>query len=118
MTDASWLTTTAAAQLQPGAVTIDGARCRTRAGLFTEWARALRFPGHFGHNWDAFYDSLADRARSGEPLTIVLTHAEQLLADEPEQTATFMDAVGDAATGRLLGEAAGPPALRLVLVRG
>lgn len=88
---------------------IDGALCRSRAGLFTEWARALSFPGHFGRNWDAFYDCLIDLGA----VTIVVDSADELLADEPDQLDTFRAAVRDATTGTLLGGE--PTGLRVVL---
>jgi RNAse (barnase) inhibitor barstar len=113
-----WLTVTVDAAPSPGTIVIDGARCRSRAGLFTEWSRALDFPEHFGRNWDAFYDSLADRARADPtPLSVLVTDAAAVLADEPgEQLALFLDACRDAATGYLLGEPPGPPRLLLTLV--
>ena len=39
---------------------LDGAAAGTRVGFFQELASALRFPGYFGHNWDAVYDCLTD----------------------------------------------------------
>ncbi|WP_327677517.1 barstar family protein [Kitasatospora sp. NBC_00458] len=67
---------------------VRGEHCRTRPALFAEWARALAFPGYFGHNWDAFEECLGDaiqppgEAPDGGPL-IVVTAAGSLLADEP-----------------------------------
>jgi RNAse (barnase) inhibitor barstar len=114
----NWLTVTAhAVSPAEGDVVIRGSRCRTRAGLFDEWARALRFPAHFGRNWDAFYDALADRARERPtPLSVLVTDADELLIDEPpEQLTLLLDAARDAATGRLLGEPPGEPRLLLTL---
>ncbi|HEV7900084.1 MAG TPA: barstar family protein [Planosporangium sp.] len=67
---------------------VAGGACRTRAGLFTEWAARLRFPEYFGHNWDALADCLKDLAgpkdpAAEQPLTLVVDDAPQLLADEP-----------------------------------
>ncbi|SDZ10128.1 Barstar (barnase inhibitor) [Micromonospora pattaloongensis] len=63
------------------ATVVGGRACRTRSGLFAEWAGALGLPEHFGHNWDALADSLHDRLPD-DGLTIVVAHGEQLLADE------------------------------------
>ena len=39
---------------------LHGPACRTTAALFAEFARALRLPAWFGHNWDALADCLRD----------------------------------------------------------
>ncbi len=65
-----------------GAARVDGGACRTRRQLFAEWARALDFPEHFGHNWDAFADVLGDLVDRGA-VVVAVDDAGQLLADEP-----------------------------------
>ncbi|MFJ4792978.1 barstar family protein [Kitasatospora purpeofusca] len=80
---------------------VRGANCRTRAALFAEWARALSFPGYFGHNWDAFEECLNDAllppgaAAAGAAdtrLLVLVTDADALLADEsPAQLALLLD---------------------------
>ncbi|WP_060888428.1 barstar family protein [Streptomyces caniscabiei] len=74
---------------------VAGSHCRTSRGLFDEWAERLGFPAHFGHNWDAFRDSLGDAVANTDldppdphnppPLTILLREAGDLLTDEPPQ---------------------------------
>lgn len=91
MTPAHWLTVTTAAA---PAGAIDGRACRTRAAFFTEAARVLSFPGHFGHNWDALVDCLRDAGA----VDVVVSHAEELLADEPsDRFATLLDIAATAA---------------------
>lgn len=82
------------------ATVIDGSACRTRANLFAEFARALSFPHHFGHNWDALTDCLRDTG----PVTVYIAHAAEVLADEPaEQLRTLVDVVGEAELTVVLG---------------
>ncbi|WP_051760253.1 barstar family protein [Herbidospora cretacea] len=89
----TWLTLTTG----PAPAVIDGRACRTRAALFDETARVLRFPDYFGRNWDAFADSLGDAVRAGTT-TLIVRHAEDLLsAEPPEQYATLLDILAVAA---------------------
>jgi len=111
-----WLNLVPTANDVPGStgVTVDGEACRTRRGLLAEWARALDFPGYFGHNWDAFADCLTDRAWPEVadpdhptellgPLSVAVRHGERLLVDErPDQLTTFLVVLDDVATGRTL----------------
>lgn len=77
MHPAPWLTVTA----DPAPAMLDGSACRTRAAFFEEVARVLDFPPYFGHNWDAVVDSLRDIGA----VDLSVSHAEQLLADEPSE---------------------------------
>ena len=91
MTPAHWLTVTTEAA---PTVAVDGRACRTRAAFFAEAARALDFPAYFGHNWDALVDCLRDAGA----IDVVVSHAEELLADEsPAQFATLLDIAATAA---------------------
>lgn len=102
----SWLTVTADPAPPTGALVVDGAGSRTRAGLFAGWASALSFPDYFGHNWDALLDCLRGVADAGPP-TLVVTDAAELLADEPPAQLGTLLAV--------LGSVAREPGLRVVL---
>ncbi|MER5219033.1 barstar family protein [Streptomyces flaveus] len=87
---------------------IHGTGCRTAADLFSEWARTLDFPPHFGRNWDAFHDCLTEKALwyvdldgppPTHPLTILVEDASHLLADAPDRDlAVLLQTVSDAAT--------------------
>jgi hypothetical protein len=105
----SWLRIEVSADPAP----VHGERCRDKAGLLAELARALHFPRHFGHNWDALTDVLSELAARGEA-AITMGDAEQLLADEPTELRTFLAVVSDAATGATTGTP--PPGGGLVLV--
>ncbi|WP_432896554.1 barstar family protein [Micromonospora matsumotoense] len=79
--------------------TVSGAAARTRPALFDTLADALDLPGHFGRNWDALADVLADRLDVG-PVTLEVTDAGLLLADEPPgQLGTLLDVVGGVSAG-------------------
>jgi RNAse (barnase) inhibitor barstar len=89
-----WLTVSTG----PAPAVLDGRACRTRAAFFEEVARALHLPAHFGHNWDALADSLRDTAA----MTLIITHAEDLLTAEPPQhLTTLLDILANAARSGL-----------------
>ncbi|MBB5874122.1 RNAse (barnase) inhibitor barstar [Allocatelliglobosispora scoriae] len=95
---AGWLRISTAGVPAEGFVVLDARRCRTRTGLFAEFAAALRLPGYFGHNWDALADCLSDLGADGPPLAVL--HAEELLADEaPRQLATLLDILATTVPG-------------------
>ncbi len=70
---------------------IRGARCQTRERLFQELAAALQFPHYFGENWDAVEECLGDLEWLDETqLTLLITHADRLLAHHEADLATFL----------------------------
>ncbi|WP_188189787.1 barstar family protein [Nonomuraea sp. SYSU D8015] len=86
----SWLTVSTG----PAPAVVDGRACRTRAAFFDEVARALRFPGYFGRNWDALADCLRDTGA----VALIVAHAEELLsAEPPEQLDTLLAIFAEAA---------------------
>jgi RNAse (barnase) inhibitor barstar len=86
-----WLTVSTS----PAPAVVDGRACRTRAAFFEEVARVLRFPGHFGRNWDALADSLRDVTGA---VALIVDNADELLsAEPPEQFATLLAILADAA---------------------
>ncbi|MGW3890577.1 barstar family protein [Micromonospora chokoriensis] len=92
----------------PGAVVLTGAAARSRADLFAALAAALALPAYLGETWDALSDALRDRLDAG-PLTLLITDASQLLADElTDQYALLLAVLGDLATSA-------PHPLRVVL---
>lgn len=65
---------------------LEGTAAGTRAEFFQEFARALRFPDYFGHNWDAVYDCLTDLSwLPAAGYVLVLDGFGQLATNEPEQ---------------------------------
>jgi RNAse (barnase) inhibitor barstar len=64
---------------------IDLAGCVDKAGLLERTARALYFPDWFGHNWDAWFDCLADLGwRQAPGHVLVFEHADELRRHSPE----------------------------------
>ncbi len=87
---------------------IHGAKCRTTAGLFAEFARALSFPDYFGHNWDALEECLADLEWvPAKGYVLLLTDAEQVLRQEQEEDeyATLLEVLSDAGEAWASGQA-------------
>jgi hypothetical protein len=76
---------------------LDGEKASSRAGFFTEIARALRFPDYFGHNWDAVYDCLTDPSVMSATGTVLLLDGFGHFArNDPEQWATGLKVLQDA----------------------
>ena len=93
--------------------TIQGKQCRTPAGLFGEFARALAFPDYFGHNWDALEECLNDLSWLGKQSGIVLVHKYMPLANE-RQRSIYIDILRHAqANQRLLLRVVFPRSARL-----
>jgi Barstar (barnase inhibitor) len=75
---------------------IKGLHCKTPAALFAEFARALKFPDYFGHNWDALEECLADLEwLSAKGYILLITDAECVLPDD-EEYETFLEVLRDA----------------------
>jgi RNAse (barnase) inhibitor barstar len=74
-----------------------GGKCRTSTGLFAEFARALKFPDYFGHNWDALEECLADLEwLPARGYVLLLTEAELILSEDEEDYATLLEVLSDA----------------------
>ena len=70
---------------------LEGSRMRDEASFFAEATRALHLPDYFGHNWDAWNDSLGELVAEGAGgIAIVWRDASHLLAADPQ---TLLDAV-------------------------
>lgn len=80
---------------------LPGERLRTAGALFTEFARAWRFPGYFGHNWSALEDCLLDLAwLPAEGYLCVVTGAGHVLREEPEEVlGLFLDLLARVGSG-------------------
>lgn len=93
---------------------VAGAKCKTKAGLLAEFARALSFPDYFGHNWDALEECLADLDwLPARGYVVIVTDAEQVLTkpDDEDDYETFIEILAEAGEAWSLkgsGSAAGP----------
>ena len=78
---------------------VAGTKCKTKAGLLSEFARVLSFPDYFGHNWDALEECLADLdwlPASG--YVVMIADAEQVLTkpDDEDDYETFIEILAEA----------------------
>ena len=77
---------------------IDLARVSGKDGLLKAFARALGFPAHFGHNWDALADALEDLGwLRWSALVIELENTERLRVDAAEDWSIALDILRNAA---------------------
>lgn len=76
---------------------LDGKHIARKEQLLNHVAVALRFPEHFGHNWDALEECLTDLEWiDGGGYVIYYDHIDGLLAAHPDQFETFVEIVKDA----------------------
>jgi hypothetical protein len=62
-------------------VRVPGRELHSPSAIFTVFARALSFPGYFGHNWNALVDCLHDwhgHETAGQGLAILIEDADRL----------------------------------------
>jgi RNAse (barnase) inhibitor barstar len=78
-------------------ITVRGQCCDTKSKLFDEFARALKFPEYFGHNWDAFDECINDLEwLDTAGYVVAVTQAERLLVSQDADYATLIDILSDA----------------------
>ena len=76
---------------------IKGRQCKTPANLFAEFARALKFPDYFGHNWDALEECLADLEwLPAKGYIVLITDAAAVLSNDETEYETFLEILCDA----------------------
>ena len=76
---------------------IDGKNITRKEQLLNHAATALRFPEHFGHNWDALEECLTDLEWvDGEGYVIVYEHIDGFLEAHPDQFSTLVEILRDA----------------------
>jgi RNAse (barnase) inhibitor barstar len=75
---------------------IEGRNIGRKDQLLSHFAHALRFPNHFGDNWDALEECLTDLEFSGDGCVIYYDHIDPLLAGQPDQFETLVEILRDA----------------------
>lgn len=72
-----------------------------KASTLANFARDLRLPDWFGHNYDALYDCLLGLDLDGEhPIDIVVDHAKNLRRENRAVYDTLLTVLNDAAAER------------------
>ena len=76
---------------------IKGRHCKTPANLFAEFARAMKFPDYFGHNWDALEECLADLEwLPAKGYVVLITEAGSVLPNDDAEYENFLEILSDA----------------------
>ena len=76
---------------------VDGKNIGRKEQLLNHVATAMRFPGEFGHNWDALEECLTDLEWvDAEGYVLYYDHIEGLLAAHPDQFETLVEILRDA----------------------
>ena len=72
---------------------------RDKADLLERTAQSMQFPAWFGHNWDAWFDCLADLGWHDRApgYVVILRHAEGLRRAVPEAFDTALSILEDVA---------------------
>jgi barstar (barnase inhibitor) len=69
-----------------------------KSGLLERFAKALRFPTHFGKNWDAFNDCLTDlQWLDGQGWVVIVTNARSFADKHEEEFTTAFEILTGAA---------------------
>jgi len=77
---------------------LDLAGARGKNDLLDRCAKALRFPAHFGKNWDALNDCLTDfEWLRGKGLVLIVTNAKKFAEAHEEPFHTAIDVLNQAA---------------------
>jgi hypothetical protein len=77
---------------------VDLHAARDKAGFLAACARDLRFPAHFGANWDAFSDCINDLAWAAAPgYVIVFENVASFAQHAADETATALEILRAAA---------------------
>ena len=83
-----------------------GSKCRSTSGLFNEFASAMQFPDYFGHNWDALEECLSDLEwLPGKGYVLLFTDAQDILPEDEDEFATFLEVMSDAGEAWASGQA-------------
>ena len=77
---------------------LDLGGARGKSGLLDRIAKALRFPAHFGKNWDALNDCLTDLEwLDGKGWVVIVANAQRFADKHQEDFTTVIDILTSAA---------------------
>ena len=77
---------------------LDLGGARGKSGLLDRFAKALRFPAHFGKNWDALNDCLTDLEwLDGKGWVVIVANAQSFAEKHEEDFTTAIDILSGAA---------------------
>lgn len=77
---------------------LDFGGARGKSGLLDRFAKALRFPAHFGKNWDALNDCLTDLEwLDGKGWVVIVANAQSFADKYQEDFTTAIDILTGAA---------------------
>ncbi len=75
---------------------LDGSALATKTQFLEASARAMDFPSYFGHNWDAFEESLNDMGWApAQGYLVVFDGVEYFARAQPEEFAVALDILRD-----------------------
>jgi RNAse (barnase) inhibitor barstar len=76
---------------------IDAAEIDSKATFLATFARELRFPDYFGHNWDALNDCLRDLGYlPGNGIVIVIDQFDRFASHDPQEWSTALHVLREA----------------------
>ncbi len=76
---------------------VEGRNIARKEQFLNHAATALRFPQHFGHNWDALEECLMDLEWvDAEGYVLYYDHIDPFLSAQPEQFETLVEILRDA----------------------
>lgn len=83
------------------AMVIDRAQVFDKTTLLHALYQACQFPAYFGFNWDALLDCLSDFGwHAAKGYALIVRNAEAIKTRNPDDWATFLEVVRDAAQRR------------------
>ena len=76
---------------------LEGQKIEKKEQFFNHAAVAMKFPSHFGNNWDAFYDCLTDMdGIDAEGYVIYFDHTDAFASHHESQLETVVELFQDA----------------------
>lgn len=81
---------------RPNLIEVELGAVSSKRALHETLARALGFPGWYGHNWDAFWDAITGLVEM--PMSLHLTGWSKFAVQLPAEAQTLHDILAEMAT--------------------